>query len=206
MLCLMASSSCLLRPRRQRGDRCHIGLRVGSIRIWVERISGPDCQVNSSISLLLEADPVEPQQVAPQIDARMQVDIHRIAAEGAQEETGSPDRQGFARAFQGEPRRPGPSPSAPEYRQRRRRPRSPLRARRSPPFHPRRCAGAGCVSATDAPRSALRSPAAARASDCSGRPENGSQSAPPAASAPADSALSRTPVSKARHTVPGNMK
>ena len=51
----------------------------------------------------LDAQPVEPQQVAPQIDAGMQVDIHRVAAEGAQEQTGSPDRQRFAGTLQGKP-------------------------------------------------------------------------------------------------------
>ena len=44
----------------------------------------------------------------------------------------------------------------------------------------------GCVSAAGAPRSALRSAGAARASGCSVRPGNGSQSVPPAASRLAD--------------------
>jgi hypothetical protein len=35
-----------------------------------------------------------------QIDAGMQVDIHRIAAEGAQEETGGSDRQSLTRTLQ----------------------------------------------------------------------------------------------------------
>ena len=37
---------------------------------------------------------------SPQIDAGMQVDIHRIAAEGAQEETGGSDRQSLTRTLQ----------------------------------------------------------------------------------------------------------
>jgi len=37
----------------------------------------------------------------------VEVDIHRVATEGAQEEAGSPDRQGFAGAFQGQSIRQG---------------------------------------------------------------------------------------------------
>ncbi len=89
----------LLRSRGQGGNGGHIGLRVGlhPRRGRADLRARLPCQQQ----LVLEADPVEPQQIAPQIDARMQVDIHRIAPERAEEETGGPDRERLTATLQG---------------------------------------------------------------------------------------------------------
>ena len=51
--------------------------------------------------LVAQADAVQPQQITPQIGAGVQVDVHGIAGQGAQEQTCRTDRQRFARAVQG---------------------------------------------------------------------------------------------------------
>jgi len=82
----MASSNSSCDRDSQGCNRGHVGLRV---RLHASR-GRADLRARlprqQQHQLVLEADPVEPQQVAPQIDAGMQVDIHRIAAERAQEQ------------------------------------------------------------------------------------------------------------------------
>ena len=67
--------------------------------------------------LVLQAEAVEPQQVAPQIGAGVQVDIHRIAGQRAQEQPGGADRQRLAGAFQRQPVGQRLAPSTAGYRQ-----------------------------------------------------------------------------------------
>jgi len=50
-----------------------------------------------------QAQAVQPQQIAPQIGAGMQMDVHRVAGQRAQEQAGGPDRQRLARALQRQP-------------------------------------------------------------------------------------------------------
>ena len=59
--------------------------------------------------LIASTEAVQLHQVAPEIDARMHVDVHRIAGQRAQEEAGGTNGQGFAGAFQGEPIGQGPA-------------------------------------------------------------------------------------------------
>ena len=206
MLCGDRVEQFVLRARRQGGDGCHVGLRrrLHAHRGRADlraRLPGQQQQ-----QLVAEADPVEPQQIAPQIDAGVQVDIHRVAAERAQEETGGSDRQGLAAAFQRQPVGQG---LGHQHRN--------IGKDVDPPD--------GLAELADRRRlilaAALAEDAAQqlvlfdqrfdrrqrrRASDCSGRPGNGSQSAPPAASAPA-AAPCRERRSRTRATcVPGNMK
>jgi hypothetical protein len=71
----------VLRPRRQGGDGGHVGLRrrLHPVRGRADLRAGvPGHQQEQ---LVLDAQPVELQQIAPQIDAGMQVDIHRVAGQ-----------------------------------------------------------------------------------------------------------------------------
>ena len=52
---------------------------------------------------IFQAQAVQTNEIAPQIRARVQVDIHGIAGEGAQEETSGPNGQGFTSALQRQP-------------------------------------------------------------------------------------------------------
>ena len=56
---------------------------------------------------VFQAQAVQAEEVAPQIRARVQVDIHGITSEGAQEKARGPDGQGFASTLQRKPIRQG---------------------------------------------------------------------------------------------------
>ena len=93
----------LLRPIGQRRNGCRIRLGCGCEAPLGRanlRAGMPEQQHQEFVP---QAQTFQPQQVAAQIHAGMQVYIHRIARERAQEQPGCANRQGLACAFQGQP-------------------------------------------------------------------------------------------------------
>ena len=93
----------VLRAVRQFRDRRLVGLRPRLHAVRRRADLGAGVPSHQQQKLGLDAQPVEPQQPAAQIGAGVQMDVHRVAGQGAHEQPRRADRQGLAAAFERQP-------------------------------------------------------------------------------------------------------